>query len=46
MSNEIVKLYEQGLTVLEIAKKLSLKSPYVYNVLKDYLKGKEDKDDE
>ena len=38
MANEIIELYEQGLTVLEIARELSLKVPYVYNVLKDYLK--------
>lgn len=40
---EIIELYEQGLTVLEIARELSVKAPYVYNVLKDYLKGKEGK---
>lgn len=43
MQNEIIELYEQGLNVLEIAKKLNVKAPYVYNVLKDYLKGKEGK---
>ena len=41
MQNEIIKMYEQGHNVLTIAKKLSVKAPYVYNVLKDYLKGKE-----
>lgn len=43
MQNEIIKMYEQGDNVLTIAKKLSVKAPYVYNVLKDYLKGKEGK---
>lgn len=43
MQNEIIGLYEKGLNVLEISKKLSVKAPYVYNVLKDYLKGKEGK---
>lgn len=42
MENEIIELYEQGLTVSEIAKELGVKSPYIYNVLKQYLKGKED----
>ena len=43
METTIIELYEQGLTASEIARKLSLKSPYVYDVLRDYLKGKEDK---
>lgn len=46
MSNEIVKLYEQGLTVSQIARELNVKAPYVYNVLEDYLKGKEDKNND
>lgn len=46
MENEIIKLYEQGLNVLEISKELGVKSPYIYNILKDYLKGKEDNNNE
>lgn len=40
---DIIRLYEKGLTVSQIARKLSLKALFVYNVLKDYLKGKEEK---
>jgi len=43
METDIIELYEQGLTVSQIARELSVKAPYVYNVLEDYLKGKEDK---
>lgn len=39
---DIIRLYEKGLTVSQIANKLSLKALFVYNVLKDYLKRKED----
>ena len=34
METTIIELYEQGLTVSEIARKLSLKSPYVYERIK------------
>ena len=43
METDIIELYEQGLTVSQIARELGVKAPYVYNVLEDYLKGKEDK---
>lgn len=46
MKNKIIELYEQGLNVLEISKKLGVKSPYVYNVLIQYLKRKEEKTNE
>lgn len=37
MNTDIIKLYKEGFTVTEIAKKLHIKAPYIYTVLKDYL---------
>lgn len=38
MNKKIIELYEQGLFVRDIAKKLDVKCTYVYNILNKHIK--------